>query len=66
MMVTLKYLVHILRPLLRKSEQPVLIVPNTFTAPKSFMIAYDGRASADRALQKVLDSGLLAGGLIVI
>ncbi len=25
------------------------------------MIAYDGRASADRALQKVLDSGLLAG-----
>jgi len=47
--------------LLRKSAQPVLIVPNTFTAPKSFMIAYDGRASADRALQKVLDSGLLAG-----
>lgn len=47
--------------LLRKSAQPVLIVPNTFTAPKSFMIAYDGRASADRALQRVLDSGLLTG-----
>ncbi|MCI2283921.1 universal stress protein [Colwellia sp. MSW7] len=47
--------------LLRKSAQPVFIVPKTFSAPKSFMIAYDGRASAERALQKVLDSGLLNG-----
>lgn len=45
--------------LLRKANQPVLIVPETFTAPTSFMIAYDGRESADRALQKVLDGGLL-------
>ena len=45
--------------LLRKASQPVLIVPETFTQPKSFMIAYDGRESADRALQKVLDGGLL-------
>lgn len=45
--------------LLRKASQPVLIVPDKFTRPKSFMIAYDGRESADRALQKVLDGGLL-------
>lgn len=47
--------------LLRKVHQPVFIVPEGFTEPRSFMIAYDGRESADRALQKVLDGGLLHG-----
>ncbi|KXJ61987.1 MAG: universal stress protein [Alteromonas sp. Nap_26] len=47
--------------LLRKASQPILIVPEKFTPPSSFMIAYDGRESADRALQKVLDGGLLHG-----
>ncbi|MBQ4830036.1 universal stress protein [Alteromonas sp. MMG017] len=50
-----------LETLLRKASQPVLIVPEEFSAPTSFMIAYDGRESADRALQKVLDGGLLYG-----
>lgn len=50
-----------LETLLRKASQPVLIVPEEFSAPTSFMIAYDGRESADRALKKVLDGGLLHG-----
>lgn len=45
--------------LLRKTNVSVLIVPDTFIAPTSFMIAYDGRESADRALQRVIDGGLL-------
>lgn len=47
--------------LLRKATQPVVLVPDNFVRPKSFMIAYDGRESADRALQKVIDGGLLHG-----
>lgn len=47
--------------LLRKACHPVLIVPAHFQPPTSFMIAYDGRESADRALQKVLEGGLLHG-----
>lgn len=47
--------------LLRKATQPIFIVPEAFSPPKSFMIAYDGRESADRTLQKVLDGGLLHG-----
>jgi nucleotide-binding universal stress UspA family protein len=50
-----------LETLLRKISQPVLIVPENFSPPSSFMIAYDGRESADRALKKVLDGGLLHG-----
>lgn len=47
--------------LLRKATQPIFIVPEAFSPPKSFMIAYDGRESADRTLQKVLDGGLFHG-----
>lgn len=47
--------------LLRKASQPVLIVPAEFKQPTSFMVAYDGRATADIALQKVIDGGLLHG-----
>ncbi|WP_339723030.1 universal stress protein [uncultured Paraglaciecola sp.] len=47
--------------LLRKASQPVLIVPAGFKQPTSFMVAYDGRATADKALQKVIDGGLLHG-----
>lgn len=50
-----------LETLLRKASQPVLIIPEAFSPPSSFMIAYDGRESADRALKKVLDGGLLHG-----
>ncbi len=47
--------------LLRKATHPVMIIPDTFTEPTSFMVAYDGRQTADNALQKVIDGGLLHG-----
>ena len=47
--------------LLRKASDPVLIVPAEFKQPASFMVAYDGRDTADKALQKVIDGGLLYG-----
>ncbi|MDN4501977.1 universal stress protein [Alteromonadaceae bacterium BrNp21-10] len=47
--------------LLRKASQPVIVVPSEFKQPSSFMVAYDGRATADKALQKVIDGGLLHG-----
>ncbi|MBU2883472.1 universal stress protein [Psychrosphaera sp. B3R10] len=50
-----------LETLLRKASDPVFVVPEQFVEPKSFMIAYDGRETADRALQKVIDGGLLHG-----
>jgi nucleotide-binding universal stress UspA family protein len=47
--------------LLRKASDPVLIVPAEFKQPAAFMVAYDGRETADNALQKVIDGGLLHG-----
>lgn len=47
--------------LLRKAAYPVLVVPAKFHQPNSFMIAYDGREAADKALQKIIDGGLLHG-----
>jgi len=47
--------------LLRTASHSVLIIPVTFKAPASFMIAYDGRDAADKALQRVMDGGLLYG-----
>jgi nucleotide-binding universal stress UspA family protein len=50
-----------IEPLLRKSLHPVMIIPDTFKTPTSFMIAYDGRETADKALQRVIHGGLLHG-----
>lgn len=47
--------------LLRKAAHPVLLIPDIFETPDSFMIAYDGRETAEKALQKVIDGGLLHG-----
>lgn len=47
--------------LLRKASHPVLLIPDTFNEPASFMVAYDGRQTADNALQRVIDGGLLHG-----
>ncbi|AEP30130.1 universal stress protein [Brumicola nitratireducens] len=47
--------------LLRKATHPVVIIPDTFSEPTSFMVAYDGRQTADNALQRVIDGGLLHG-----
>lgn len=47
--------------LLRKATHPVMIIPEVFIEPTSFMVAYDGRQTADNALQRVIDGGLLHG-----
>lgn len=47
--------------LVRSSAAPILMLPTTFNTPKSFMIAYDGRETADKALKQVIDGGLLHG-----
>lgn len=47
--------------LLRQINTPVLITPHDFTAPKNFMLAFDGRATTEQALEKILNSDLLRG-----
>jgi nucleotide-binding universal stress UspA family protein len=47
--------------LLRKASHPVVLIPETFTQPTSFMVAYDGKQTADNALQRIIDGGLLHG-----
>lgn len=47
--------------LLRRIHTPVLITPHDFNAPKNFMLAFDGRATTEQALQRILSSDLLRG-----
>lgn len=47
--------------LLRQVNTPVLITPHDFIAPKSFMLAYDGRETTDRVIEDILTSDLLRG-----
>lgn len=47
--------------IIRQVHTPVLIANQGFTAPKSFMLAYDGREGADKAVERVLETGLLQG-----
>jgi len=50
-----------LESLLRQISTPVLIASQQFSAPKSFMLAYDGRQTTEHALQRILSSDLLRG-----
>ena len=45
--------------LIRLSARPVLVVAEDFKIPSEFMLAYDGSATADKALQMVAASPLL-------
>jgi|LSQX01.1.fsa_nt_gb nucleotide-binding universal stress UspA family protein len=47
--------------IIRQVQTPVLIASPGFRPPKSFMLAYDGRDIADKAVQRILDGGLLQG-----
>src|SRR5690554_3499644 len=47
--------------LLRQVSTPVLITPHEFSAPKNFMLAYDGRSVTEQALENILSSDLLRG-----
>ena len=45
--------------IVRQVHTPVLIANRNFTEPKSFMLAYDGRETADKAVKRIIAGGLL-------
>ncbi|WP_417225804.1 universal stress protein [Amphritea sp.] len=45
--------------ILRQVHTPVLITNKTFREPSSFMLAYDGRETADKAVKRIIEGGLL-------
>ncbi|MCZ2720421.1 universal stress protein [Marinomonas sp. 15G1-11] len=45
--------------IIRQVHTPVLIANEGFTEPKSFMLAYDGRENADKAVKRIIEGGLL-------
>ncbi|UJF19741.1 universal stress protein [Vibrio sp. SS-MA-C1-2] len=47
--------------LVRSVKSSVLLVPSHFTAPTSFILAYDGKETADKAIIKIINSDLLKG-----
>ena len=50
-----------LETVVRLSQHPVLIIPNTFTPPSRVVIAYDASATAQRMLTRLSQSPLLRG-----
>ncbi len=50
-----------LEAVIRSLHKPILIVNEEFTAPKRIMIAYDGSAAADKAVDMVASSPLYKG-----
>ena len=57
----LKSLGSHIESLIRTMHTPLIIVPDTFKQPKNFMLAYDGRDTADKAIDKIISGGLLNG-----
>src|SRR5699024_9782885 len=47
--------------IIRQVQIPILIPNQDFTKPQSFMLAYDGRETADKAVQRIIEGGLLQG-----
>ena len=50
-----------LERVVRASARPVLVAARTYVRPECFVIAYDGGASANRAVDYVASSGLCKG-----
>ncbi|UZE96183.1 universal stress protein [Alkalimarinus alittae] len=44
---------------IRQVHTPILIANKDFKEPKSFMLAYDGRETADKAVKRIIEGGLL-------
>ncbi|MBL4585121.1 MAG: universal stress protein [Pseudomonadales bacterium] len=44
---------------IRTSRKPILIVPENFTKPTRFLIAYDGREVTEKAIDELISSALL-------
>lgn len=47
--------------LIRQVHTPIVIAPQDFVEPTNFMLAYDGRETADKAVQRIIEGGLLKG-----
>lgn len=43
----------------RTLSQPILVIPSEFSTPSSFMVAFDGRETSIKALEKIANSPLL-------
>ncbi|MCR9185154.1 MAG: universal stress protein [Halieaceae bacterium] len=50
-----------LESVVRRIQRPILVTLRAFRPPRSFMIAFDGSATAQKALSRVAGSPLLAG-----
>ena len=50
-----------LESVIRTSHRPILVAVPGFKVPESFMVAYDGSATAEKALDMVIGSPLLKG-----
>lgn len=46
---------------IRQVRTPVLITNQDFKQPQSFLLCYDGRETADKAVQRIIEGGLLQG-----
>lgn len=46
---------------IRQVKTPLLIPHQHFSEPQSYLLAYDGRETAEKAVQRILDGQLLAG-----
>jgi len=56
---TFKMLGSHIEQVIRQTHTPVLIVNKDFAEPESFMLAYDGRETADKAIKRIIEGGLL-------
>lgn len=56
-----RHLDHHLERVIRAVQRPVLVSTGAFAVPERFAIAYDGSATAQRAVERVAQSPLLAG-----
>jgi nucleotide-binding universal stress UspA family protein len=58
---TFKALGSHIENLIRQVSTSIIIVPKNFIKPTNFMLAYDGRSTADKAVQSIIQGGLLKG-----
>lgn len=56
-----KALGYHIETLIRQVHTSIIIAPKDFTEPTNFMLAYDGRETADKVVQRIIQGGLLKG-----
>ncbi|KXO07368.1 UspA-related nucleotide-binding protein [Moritella sp. JT01] len=56
-----KALGYHIETLIRQVHTSIIIAPKDFIEPTNFMLAYDGRETADTVVQRIIQGGLLKG-----